>query len=396
MVSTLAEIQTEVLGLEASRQNLTIEQGDDWSPGGHVASATYTKAFWMQARQRPSTASPYFTLSSYNGGIKHWGHDFFAVNHATGTVWKTFSLVLYNFIAGNDVGLTIKYGQVDWQAGGLYDLFLTKQQTAALDFRRAGYEIDMLHMQKTDSTTTDISDTTITLTNDGTATIGGLNVGKLTKAAGAANFATDAKLHIGDLIYFVPGSVTPTISLANTWDTPGGTSQFYRISATPTEHVIEVDRPWPVADAALTVCSSIITTGLPLQMSTVDRPWMDDPNDSYTGATIVGDDGSGGTTLTLLGGILDAGQFQPVVGDVILITGQDDITSGQVDISGLQTITAIDTANPPDDGLTLSGTHTGTTRTDTDDIVITLLHGSLSTRILQGKITLDKEHTYGY
>lgn len=387
MVSTLAEIQTEVLGLVPSRQNLTINQGADWPPGGHVAAATYSKAFWMQARQRPSSTSVHFTLSTYNGGIKHWGHDFFRSGVLSGgTVWKTFSLVLYNFIAGNDVGLTTKYGQTDWQAGGLYDLFLSAQQTAALDFRRAGYEVDMLHPKKGDAATLDLSGTTVTLTNDGTETIGGLNVGKMTRAAGS--FAT---LRVGELIYFTPGA-TGTISLNNTWDTPGANSQYYRVTAGDTL-TIDVDRPWQTLDGAGTIVETLTTTGLPHQLApTTEREWMNSTFDKYTSVVVNGDNGSSQTELTFTGGDLTQGIFTPVAGDILLVTGQESIATGEVDISGLQTVAEA----PSTTTLKFTGTTSGTTRTGVSDILLTDMHGTLSTRILQGKITLDKEYARGY
>ncbi len=396
MVSTFAEIFAEQTGVIPTVQDLTLYQGSAWYPGMHVDTSTYTKAFYAQIRVLASDAAAVITMSSHNGGIKHWGHDFFASDFAAGEVWKTFSLIVHQSNAGINTNLSDKYSQTDSQAGGLLDLFLSAQETAALTFSKAGYDIDMIPLAKKSGATIDTSSFTFTLSNDGTTTIGGIAVGKITAASGAPFAGTAIK--VGDLFYITPGTTTPVISLANTWDLVASNSRFYRVSDVTSDTVIEIDRPWPVVDGAGTKMASYTTTGLPLQaVATADiRPWMS-AEDDYTDVLLIDGADAGGTKLTFTSATFDlgAGSFLLAVGDIVLITGQEDIVSGEVDISGLQTVVAV-TTGAGTSNVTFNGATSGSNRVTVTDIVITKLHEGLITRIASGRITLDDTHAYGY
>ncbi len=406
MVTTFAEIFAEQTGIVPVAQDLTLYQGSAWYPGAHVAASIYTKAFYMQMRVNADDAVAVATLSSPNGGIKHWGSDFFnstaltAGGNAAG-IWKTFSLLLYNMIKGINSDLTTKYSQTDQQADGLYDLFLSAQQSGALTFSKAGYDTDMIPMKKLDSgAATTMVGSTWDLTNNGTALIGPDNdqlaVGRITEVGGVTTPFTD--IEVGDLIRF---DYTGTDATPENFGDPDGNYTFalhYRVTKATSPTVIEIDRPWHTIESGKTLVSCI-STGLPMQISPSAgaRAWMSVGVDDYTSIDIDADDDSGGTKLTFVGAAFDlgVGLWAPAVGDIVLVSGQENIVSGEADISGLQTISAITTGTGTST-MTFSGVTSGGDRSTVADIVISALHEGLITRIQSGKITLDDTHAHDY
>ena len=67
-----------------------------------------------------------------------------------------------------------------------------------------------------------------------------------------------------------------------------------------------------------------------------------------------------------------------------------------VSISRLRTRHLVKQNKPGAKTLKFNGVTSGSTRTGVEDIVISLLHESLITRIQQGKITLSRDYAYDY